>query len=768
MMDAINVNKFYWRYPTFTGSVNEFALKGINLQIKENEFFGITGPSGSGKTTLCFAISGLIPHQVHLSYEDAKQFMDGSIKVFGDTVSAVVRKNGKNIIMGKGTMAPTVGIVMQDPESQFLTMSVKQELSLGLQFMGLHPAEIDARIKEALRRVGMYDLYADSERIHPAELSGGQKQRLIIASFIAMQPKILILDEPTSDLDPAGKMEVIDAIERIKEEHKLTVILVEHNPEIMQRFADRIAVMDKGRIAAVGTPEKIYSDKRLVKKHSIYAPELADVRMGKGTRAYMTIESFVAHARLLKIKDERLPQSPLEAEAIREPPRELISVKDLNFSYGDGTHALDSISFKIAKGEFVALVGQNGSGKSTLSKVISGIESSFKGNVNVMGMDLHAAKNRALMPFKVGYIFQNPDHQIFNRSVYSEVAYGLKNMAMPTKEMDIRVKKALKNVGLESKASEDPLFLGKGQKRRLAVASVLAMEPEILIVDEPTTGQDYTMAKEIMELLKGMNGDGKTIFVITHDMRLVAEYCKRSIVMNAGGIIYDGSTVNLFEDDALLSKASLVAPQSVKLSKELKKIGMLNNILLTASDLNDFFSFSGLKTKYKRMDFDAMRMHAKSIASAIKSKHGAPGAIVYVQRGGMVFGRLLSDYLGVSKVYGIKASYYNEYGLPSKGVYVGNPRSMPENNGYVLLVDDIIDTGKTMAAVSSKLLTVSRRLVTVALLCKEGSSFRPDFCGAPAGKDSWIIFDYEKEETYRSFKHDNNHAGMKFIKENFG
>ncbi len=764
-MDAINVNKFYWRYPTFTGSVNEFALKGISLQIKENEFFGITGQSGSGKTTLCFAISGLIPHQMHLSYEDAKQFMDGSIKVFSDTVSAVVRKSGKNIIIGRGTMAPTVGIVMQDPESQFLTMSVKQELSLGLQFMGLPPGEIDARIKEALRRVGMYDLYADSERIHPAELSGGQKQRLIIASFIAMRPKVLILDEPTSDLDPAGKMEVIDAIERIKEEHKLTVILVEHNPEIMQRFADRIAVMDKGCIVAVGTPENIYSDKQLVEKHNIYAPELTDVKMGKGTRTYLTIESFVAHARLLKIKDERAIQPAIEA--IEEPSKELISVKDLDFSYGDGTHALDSISFKIAKGEFVALVGQNGSGKSTLSKVISGIEGSFKGDVSVMGMDLHAAKNRALMPFKVGYIFQNPDHQIFNRSVYSEVSYGLKNMAMPAEEINIRVNKVLKNVGLESKASEDPLFLGKGQKRRLAVASVLAMEPEILIVDEPTTGQDYTMAKEIMELLKGMNDAGKTIFVITHDMRLVAEYCKRSIVMNAGHIIYDGSTVNLFENDALLSKASLVAPQSVKLSKELKRIGMLNNILLTASDLNDFFSFSGLKTKYKRMDFGAMRMHAKSIASAIRSKHGVPGAIVYVQRGGMVFGRLLSDYLGVSKVYGIKASYYNEYGLPSKGVYVSSPREIPENNGYVLLVDDIIDTGKTIAAVSSRLSPISRKLVTVALLCKEGSSFRPDFYGAMAGKDSWIIFDYEKEEAYRGFQHDNNHAGMKFIKENF-
>ena len=764
-MDAINVNKFYWRYPTFTGSVNEFALNGISLQIRENEFFGITGPSGSGKTTLCFAISGLIPHQMHLSYEDAKQFMDGSIKVFGDTVSAVVRRNGKNVIMGKGTMAPTVGIVMQDPESQFLTMSVKQELSLGLQFMGIPQSEIGARIKEALRRVGMYDLYADSERIHPAELSGGQKQRLIIASFIAMRPKVLILDEPTSDLDPAGKMEVIDAIERIKEEHKLTVILVEHNPEIMQRFADRIAVMDKGCIVAVDTPEKIYSNKQLVEKHSIYAPELTDVKMGRGNRTYLTIESFVAHARLLKIKDERVLQESFEA--IKEPSKELISVKDLDFSYGDGTHALNSISFKIAKGEFVALVGQNGSGKSTLSKVLSGIESSFKGNVNVMGMDLHAAKNRALMPFKVGYIFQNPDHQIFNRSVYSEVAYGLKNMGLPKEEINMGVKKALKNVGLESKASEDPLFLGKGQKRRLAVASVLAMEPEILIVDEPTTGQDYAMAKEIMELLKIMNDAGKTIFVITHDMRLVAEYCKRSIVMNAGSIIYDGSTVNLFEDDALLSKASLVAPQSVKLSKELRRIGMLNNILLTASDLNDFFSFSSMKTKYKRMDFGAMRMHAKSIASAIKSKHGAPSAIVYVQRGGMVFGRLLSDYLGVSKVFGIKASYYNEYSLPSKGVYVGSLNGVQENNGYILLVDDIIDTGKTMAAVSSKILPISRKLVTVALLCKEGSSFKPDFCGTYTSKDSWIIFDYEKEEAYRSFQHDNNHAGMKFIKENF-
>ncbi len=580
MMDAVKIKNFYWKYPNFTGVVSDFALKNINLTIKPGEFFGITGPSGAGKTSLCFSIAGLIPHQMQLDERDPRQYVSGTVQVFDEVVSAVEEKDGKHVITGKGVMAPDVGLVMQDPESQFLTMSVRQELSLGLQFLGLDKGEIDLRIKEALERVGMVDIYDMADKIHPTELSGGQKQRLIIAGFIAMRPKILILDEPTSDLDPAGKIEIIEAIQKLKKDGNLTVILVEHNPELMQEFADRMIVLNDGTIVAMGKPEEIYSDIDLIRKYNIYAPEIAELKCGNDSKRCTTIETFI----------ENVPKNVKFGKISHMMPDEsgnpLLEVKDLKFAYEDGTQALNGLSFEIKQNELVALIGQNGSGKSTLSKILSGIEGNFKGTVKVADLDLHDVKNRRNMPRHVGYVFQNPDHQIFNRNVYGEVAYGLKNMGASQSVIDERVNAVLKSVNLIDKIKEDPLFLGRGQKRRLGVASVLAMHPEIIIVDEPTTGQDYKMSKEIMELLKKLNEDGTTIIVITHDMRLVAEFCPRSIVMNQGKIVYDGNTFDLFKNDEVLEKASLRAPQIVRLSKEMMKIGMSSDIMLTAEDVN--------------------------------------------------------------------------------------------------------------------------------------------------------------------------------------
>ncbi len=579
-MDAVTIKNFYWKYPNFAGVASDFALKNINLTIKDGEFFGITGPSGAGKTSLCFSIAGLIPHQMQLNERDPRQHISGTVQVFGETVTAVKETDGKHEIIGKGVMAPEVGLVMQDPESQFLTMSVKQELSLGLQFLSFSMAEIESRIKEALDRVGMVDIYDIADKIHPSELSGGQKQRLIIAAFIAMRPKILILDEPTSDLDPAGKLEIIEAIRKLKEAGDLTVILVEHNPELMQDFADRMIVLNEGTIVATGKPDEIYSNINLVEKYNIYAPEIAELKCGDDSKRCTTIKSFI----------ESIPEGvnfkSTENKVFDEESPVLIEVKDLKFAYEDGTQALKGLSFEVRQNELLALIGQNGSGKSTLSKILSGIEGNFHGVVNIAGLDLHDVKNRRNMPRHVGYVFQNPDHQIFNRSVYDEVAYGLKNMRVSQPVIKERVNTVLKSVNLIDKIKEDPLFLGRGQKRRLGVASVLAMHPEIIIVDEPTTGQDYKMSKEIMELLKKLNEDGTTIIVITHDMRLVAEFCPRSVVMSQGKIVYDGSTFDLFKNDEVLEKASLRAPQIVRLSKEMMKLGISEDIILTAEEVN--------------------------------------------------------------------------------------------------------------------------------------------------------------------------------------
>ncbi|MGC9214906.1 energy-coupling factor ABC transporter ATP-binding protein, partial [Athalassotoga sp.] len=323
-----------------------------------------------------------------------------------------------------------------------------------------------------------------------------------------------------------------------------------------------------------------YSNIDLIDKYNIYAPEIAELNCGRDSKRCTTIEGFI----------KSIPQDAKFVKLPHVVPDEsgtpLVEVKDLKFAYEDGTQALNGLSFEVKQNELVALIGQNGSGKSTLSKILSGIEGNFRGTVKVADLDLHDVKNRRNMPRHVGYVFQNPDHQIFNRNVYAEVAYGLKNMGVTQSVIEERVNTVLKSVNLIDKIKEDPLFLGRGQKRRLGVASVLAMHPEIIIVDEPTTGQDYKMSKEIMQLLKKLNEDGTTIIVITHDMRLVAEFCPRSIVMNQGKIVYDGSTFDLFKNDKVLETASLRAPQIVRLSKEMVKVGISDDIMLTSEDVN--------------------------------------------------------------------------------------------------------------------------------------------------------------------------------------
>ncbi|MGB9815243.1 MAG: energy-coupling factor ABC transporter ATP-binding protein, partial [Thermoplasmata archaeon] len=262
---VIDIRDVFWQYPNVSERSGGFKIENLNLKIYRNEFFGITGATGSGKSTICQLIAGLIPHQIKVPQDQLDKHFRGEVYVLGELVSGLRKEGNSYVLIGKGSMAPEVGLVMQDPESQFLTMSALSEITLGLQIMGLPRDEIMKRVKEALSMVSLDDLYPILDKIHPSELSGGQKQRLVIASFIAMRPRILILDEPTSDLDSAGKMEIIEAISNLKEKGDITVILVEHDPEILKRFADRVAVLSEGRIVAVDSPESIFSNPDLRK-----------------------------------------------------------------------------------------------------------------------------------------------------------------------------------------------------------------------------------------------------------------------------------------------------------------------------------------------------------------------------------------------------------------------------------------------------------------------------------------------------------------------
>jgi len=463
-------------------------------------------------------------------------------------------------------------------------MDLLHEIAFGMELLGLPQSEIDSRIKEALEIVGLGSLWPIADLVHPSELSGGQKQRAAIASFIALRPEVLVLDEPMSDLDPEGKLSIIQAIDNIRNEYDITIIIVEHNPEVIQKYADKVLAINNGKMIAYGTMEEVYSQSTLFDQNGLYASDIARIGWQSGL-SYNGRVPFTVNEMMQAFDDKKQETlANVEDDPPNEKAEEIISVKDLDFTYEDGTQALRGVSFAITKGEYVGLIGQNGAGKSTISKIISGLYKKFRGEAKVMGLNLRDKKVIDRIPCYVGYVFQNPDNQIFMRKVYDEVAYGLKNLKTPEQETDQRVKGALKSVGLLAKIDEDPMFLGKGEKRRLTVASILAMNPKIIIVDEPTTGQDFRMSEDIMNLLEELNKAGTTILAITHDMTLVSEHTKRVIVMHNGTVLYDGSTRGFFANEPLLEEAGIIAPLAVRLSHAYRKNHPSSPCLMNAEE----------------------------------------------------------------------------------------------------------------------------------------------------------------------------------------
>ena len=572
-MSLVKIDNLYWRYPAFVGKMNPWVLNGVSLEIEKGEFFGVTGPSGAGKTTICKSIMGLIPHSTRVPANKVNDHFQGSVEVMGSLVSGVnpeghvVEGVARGELLGKPVRPPVAGMVFQDPENQFLTMSLLYEVAFGLQLLGLAPEEIDERVREALHMVGLGHLWDDAENIHPADLSGGQKQRVAIASFLAMRPDLLILDEPTSDLDPIGKSEVIATVRRLKEEHDLTVVLVEQDPEILFDFCDRIALVCNGQVDLVAEPGRFYSEFEFLDERGAYTFEISRIAYRAKACNENEVPKSILEARTVLTEVHGQPTD----ELVDADSEKVIEVKDLWYQYEDGTIALFGADLVLRRGETMGLLGNNGSGKTTLAKILTGLYAPWKGICKVLGEDVFQRRVRRELPMKIGYVFQNPDHQIFTRRVFDEVAYGLGCIGVDQAEVEPRVREALERVDLAGLADEDPLFLGKGQKQRLAVAAVLAMRPEVIIVDEPTTGQDYRMVSSIMSLLADLHKAGGTVLIITHDMTLVANYCQTVTVLRDGRTVFAGTSRELFSSPELLETTQLRAPQAITLSCELRK-----------------------------------------------------------------------------------------------------------------------------------------------------------------------------------------------------
>lgn len=587
MSAYVKLEGFHWRYPSFSGSEdNPWVLNGVDLEIERNEFFGITGPSGAGKTTTCKAILGIIPHGVKIPFRMYDHHLRGRVWVGSELVTGVDPAGGvvegrpRGQLLGKGVTCPAAGMVMQDPETQFLRMSLLHEVSFGLQLLKLPKPEIESRVREALEMVGLGFLVDDAEYIHPDDLSGGQKQRVAIASFLAMRPDLLILDEPTSDLDPRGKREVIETVSLLSRRHNMTIVLVEQDPEILCRFCDRIALVDEGRVRLVDEAKQFYRHVATLDDCGVY--RFAVSRIAHQTHLRRDGEVPISLEESLSCFPSDLDFA-VQASVPQPTSEVIVEAEGVEFAYEDGTQALRGVELKVHQGEILALLGTNGSGKTTLAKILNGIYKPTGGTVRVLGEDIRRRRVRTQLPRYVGYVFQNPDHQIFTRKVGDEVAYGLKNLGITKDELDGRIYRALQAVGLEDKANEDPLFLGKGQRQRLAVASILAMQPRMIIVDEPTTGQDFRMVSSIMKLLEELQRLGNTVLIITHDMTLVADYCHRVVALRNGRVVFNGTPRQLFSDEVALAATQLCAPQAIQLSVKMRETNR-NFPLLANSD----------------------------------------------------------------------------------------------------------------------------------------------------------------------------------------
>jgi energy-coupling factor transporter ATP-binding protein EcfA2 len=553
MAQALSVRNLSFRYK----GAEKNALNSVNFDAQRGEFLVVMGPSGAGKSTLISTLNGLIPHLIEGELE-------GNVVVDGWNTKEHQTRD----------FATKVGLVFQDFETQLFSTNVQLEVAFGPENLALPPKEILRRVQESLRSVGLKGF----EEREPATLSGGEKQRLAIASVLTMKPKLLCLDEPTSELDPTGTDDIFAIARRVKESKSITMIMVEHSSEEVLG-ADRIILLTEGEISAMGPPKTILREVDHLREAGIRPIPITELFAQLGIHYLpLTLEEGLEHFRREEWRiNEARYRSLRQTDELRARRygKVLIEARGLEYTYEGGFQALKGIDLRIREGEFVAIVGQNGSGKTTLIKHFNGLLLPTKGDVRVEGVEVRETDILQLAR-RIGFVFQNPDHQIFAERVVEEVSFGPRNLGLPEDAIAERVDRALEAVGLLDYREADPFSLTKAERQRVAVASVLASTTKVIVLDEPTTGMDYRESVRMMELIRELNERGHTIVMVTHTLWIVSHYAHRVMVMREGNIIRDGKTREILSDLDGLKEASLKPPQMVSFGRELGDFAFLS------------------------------------------------------------------------------------------------------------------------------------------------------------------------------------------------
>ena len=560
-MSVITVENLRYRYP----HAKELALDGLDFSVEKGEFIGIIGENGAGKSTLSQALMGLVP-----------QFYKGA---YGGTVMVDGIEAGRTPV---AQLCGHVGLVFQNPFNQLSGAkdNVYEEVAFGMQNLGVPAEEMKNRVEEALK---LLDIWQYRDR-NPFDLSGGQMQRVAIASVLVMRPDVMILDEPTSQLDPEGSDEVFKAVETLTGSG-ITILMIEQKIEKLAAYCDRILLLHKGKQIAFDTPQKVFSMPDL-NNYGIQAPAFTRICKAEGVTLAdgtypVTVEEAAGVLREKRLEapacadgGERAQRTAgVEAAQAGGPAEsagssdEQFCIEKLDFSYLADVPVLKNLNMKLDKRP-TAIIGQNGAGKTTLVKLLKGLLKPVSGSIYFHGEDI-SGKTVAMLAGNVGYVFQNPDDQIFKYNVMDEILFGPLNIGMDAERAKKEAERALKLTGLTGKEKENPYDLELYERKMTAIASVLAMDTDVLILDEPTIAQDWKGRQIIGGIIRSLSERGKLVIAILHDMDFVAENFERVIIMAHGQVLADGTAKEVFAQEEALKKARLQKPYVMQLCEAL-------------------------------------------------------------------------------------------------------------------------------------------------------------------------------------------------------